>query len=140
MKGMANRRGIAGTYNPGETPIATASFVATEYEVKPLAGDSGQGCYGDVSLPGFICAAPDTGMNTGADNSPCAFTNACAPGFSCQAADMVDGCEPDTTGCCTPFCSVSGGGTCAPPEECAPFYPNEPPEGLEDVGVCMVAS
>lgn len=98
-----------------------------------------QGCFGDVSLPFFICAAPDTGMGPGTDNSPCEFTNACAPGFSCQASDTVAGCDPGATGCCTAFCSVKGGpGPCGMGEQCVPFYNMDPPPGLEDVGVCTI--
>lgn len=98
-----------------------------------------QGCYGDPSLDGFICFSPDTGMGDGTDNAPCEFTNACAPGFSCQDAATVEGCDANAIACCTPFCSVSGGdAACAPMEDCVPFYPSNPPAGLEDVGVCAI--
>ncbi|WAS97854.1 hypothetical protein [Nannocystis punicea] len=98
-----------------------------------------QGCYGDPSFGGFICFAPDTGENPGDDDSPCEFTNACLAGFSCQAADTVEGCV-GATGCCTPYCSVSGGDAdCAPSEDCVPFFA-DPPPGTEDVGVCVIPS
>jgi len=107
----------------------------------PLIQDcpDGQGCYGDLSLPFFICATPDTGMGTGVDDEPCEFTNACAPGFSCEAAATQAGCDGGSMGCCTPFCSVMGGnGPCDMKEECVPFYPMNAPPGLEDVGVCAI--
>lgn len=97
-----------------------------------------QGCYGDPTLDGFICFTPDVGENTGDDNSPCEFTNACLAGFSCQAAETVEGCAPGSTGCCTPFCSVmEGDAECAPTEDCVTFYA-DPSPGTEDVGVCVV--
>lgn len=98
-----------------------------------------EGCYGDVSLEGFICYEPDPGQHTGERGSPCEFTNACLPGLSCQPAEAVEGCDPGWSHCCTPYCSISGGGgPCGPGEECAPFYPQFPPPGLEDVGVCTI--
>lgn len=106
----------------------------------PLTQDcsDGQGCYGDPSLDGFICFTPDPGDETGMDDSPCEFTNACLPGFSCQAADTVADCQGGM-GCCTPFCKVSeGDGPCDATEACVPFYPMDPPPGLEDVGVCVI--
>lgn len=97
-----------------------------------------QGCFGDPSLDGFICFTPDIGDNTGGDNSPCEFTNACLAGFSCQAAETVEGCAAGSMGCCTPFCAVSDGGTeCAATEECVLFYA-DPPPGLDNVGVCVI--
>jgi hypothetical protein len=119
--------------NDGVLPICLAAC-------DPLLQDCAdmQGCYGDPELDGFICFTPDTGDNSGGDNSPCEFTNACLPGFSCQAAETVEGCAPGSMGCCTPFCSVSGDASeCAPSESCVPFYV-DPPPGLADVGVCAI--
>jgi hypothetical protein len=96
-----------------------------------------QGCYGDSTFGGFICFTPDPGENIGDDNSPCEYTNACLAGFSCQAAETVEGCM-GAMGCCTPFCSVSGGDAdCAPTEDCVPFFA-DPPPGTADVGVCVI--
>lgn len=120
--------------NEGVLPICLATC-------DPLIQDcpDGQGCYGDVSLDGFICFTPDTGENTGTDKSPCEFTNACAPGFSCEATDIVSDCDPGSIGCCTPFCSVmEGDGPCGAMQKCLPFYPMDPPPGLEDIGVCAI--
>ena len=97
-----------------------------------------QGCFGDPSIEFFFCAAVDPGPNTGLDNSPCEFTNACQPGFSCQASTVVDGCDPMATGCCTPFCTIGDNKDCSPKEQCVPFYAMNPPPGLEMVGVCAI--
>lgn len=97
-----------------------------------------QGCFGDPSIEFFFCAAVDPGPNTGLDNSPCEYTNACQPGFSCAAAAVVDGCDPMAVGCCTPFCTVGDNTDCAPKEECVPFYSMNPPPGLEMVGICAI--
>lgn len=121
--------------NEGVLPICLKSCDPVMQDCEDM-----QGCYGDATFGGFICFAPDTGENTGTDNSPCEFTNACAAGFSCQAAETVEGCEPGSTGCCTPFCSVAGGDAdCAPTEDCVPFFA-DPPPGTEDVGVCAIPS
>jgi hypothetical protein len=97
-----------------------------------------QGCYGDaMSLDFFICATPDTGMGTGTDNEPCTFTNACAPGFHCADAAVVEGCAGEV-GCCTPFCEIGDESGCAASEDCVPFYANDPPPGTETVGVCAI--
>lgn len=105
----------------------------------PLIQDcpAGQGCYGDSGWPGFLCikSAPQDG--SGEDGSPCEFTNACAAGFSCVMASQVEGCDPGKSGCCTPYCTVGDEAACAPSEGCVPFY-EEPPVGLEKVGVCMI--
>lgn len=123
------------TANEGVLPICLKSC-------DPLLQDCEgmQGCYGDASFGGFICFSPDPGANTGDDNSPCEYTNACLAGFSCQAAETVEGCDEGSTGCCTPFCSVSGGDAdCAPSEDCVPFFA-DPPPGTDDVGVCVIPS
>ncbi|HEY8377281.1 MAG TPA: hypothetical protein VIK91_12360 [Nannocystis sp.] len=60
----------------------------------PLLQDCpfGHACYGDPSLPEFFCARPDPGDETGTDDSPCQFTNACLAGFACVSGDVLEGC------------------------------------------------
>ncbi|MDC0722686.1 ribulose phosphate epimerase [Nannocystis bainbridge] len=120
--------------NEGVLPVCLKSC-------DPLLQDCGdmQGCYGDPSFGGFICFAPDPGENIGDDNSPCEYTNACLAGFSCQAAETVEGCM-GAMGCCTPYCSIADGDAdCAPSEDCVAFFA-DPPPGTEDVGVCVIPS
>lgn len=105
----------------------------------PIAQDCEdmQGCYGDVSLTGFICAPAEVEPGMGIDGSPCQFTNACVPGLHCYDGAFLEGCADDW--CCTPFCSISGGDAgCAASEDCVPFYQGNPPAGLEDVGICAI--
>lgn len=119
--------------NEGKLPICLATC-------DPLQQDcpGNQGCYGDLEGPPFICFSPDTGDNTGMDGSTCEFTNSCLPGFFCGAAGTVDGCDPQSTGCCTPFCAIDeGDGPCAEAESCVPFFA-DPPPGTENVGVCVL--
>lgn len=96
-----------------------------------------QGCYGDPSLDAFFCGRFDPLEEPGLDGSPCAYTNACAPGFSCVESDRLEGCMDDY--CCTAFCTVGDDSLCAPGEACVPFFdPETPPQGHEDVGVCAI--
>lgn len=104
----------------------------------PLLQDcpAGQGCYGDISIPFFICFAPDPMPGNGGDNESCAFTNACNEGLSCTPAGVLDGCTADQ--CCTPFCPLDGDGSeCTDPEVCTPFF-SEPVVGFENVGICVL--
>jgi hypothetical protein len=103
----------------------------------PLAQDCGEG---QVCLPtndGFICY-PDGSGEVGAYGDECNFINDCDPGLLCMNADHVPGC-PWT--CCTPYCDLTQPNTCpgaAEGQECLPWYQNEAPPGLEDVGVCAL--
>lgn len=115
--------------NDGYLPICL-------FQCDPLLQDcpGEQGCYGDVSMPFFICFNPDPQGNQGVDGDDCAFTNACVGGFHCAAAGTLDGC--DAMMCCTPFCPLDGM-ECADPEVCTPFFP-DPTPGFENVGLCTL--
>ncbi len=75
----------------------------------------------------------------GAPGSPCTYINQCQSGSFCGAAASVANCGADS-GCCTPYCPVSGGpAPCQEGEDCLPFFAEgSAPPGLEDVGVCAL--
>lgn len=105
----------------------------------PLVQDcaNNHACYGDESLDQFFCARPDPGSETGTDGSPCQFTNACIAGFACVDGSVLEGCD-GADYCCTPYCTVGDDTPCAPTEDCVPFYPENAPPGLENVGLCAI--
>ncbi|MBA3545080.1 MAG: ribulose phosphate epimerase [Nannocystis sp.] len=94
-----------------------------------------QGCYGDPSGPPFFCYGPDP-KDGGMDGSKCEFTNACLGGLHCMESSRLEGCPPDSLGCCTPFCALDGD-ECTGAEVCVAFF-TEPWPGLENVGLCAL--
>jgi len=88
---------------------------------------------------GFTCA-PDASGEEGQANDPCEFINVCDEGLMCAEAALVGvGCEPGSTGCCTPFCAFPGGACPNPDQQCVQYFepamlpPNDP---WLDIGVC----
>jgi hypothetical protein len=85
---------------------------------------------------GFACspASPSPDGN----GEPCdASQQSCVAGHYCAAGDRVPGCTDYA--CCTEYCSLSDPACTLPGVECVSFYEPEPaPEGLEDVGICVL--
>ena len=94
-----------------------------------------QGCYGDPAGPPFFCYGPDP-KDGGQDGSTCEFTNACLTGLHCNDGATLEGCPPDSLGCCTPFCPLDGD-VCTGAEECVAFY-TDPVPGAENIGICVL--
>jgi len=104
----------------------------------PLLQDcpGAQACYGDPwSGPPFICYLPDP-QDGGQDGSTCSFTNDCLAGLHCSESETLEDCPMDAYGCCTPFCPLDGD-VCTGAEVCVAFF-DEPHEGFENVGICML--
>lgn len=121
-------------YNDGSLPICLPSC-------DPIVQDcpEGQGCYhsaGDL----FVCFKESAMAGEGATGDECQYINQCQKGGYCAPTASVANCPPDSTGCCTPFCSISGGNApCQVGEECAPFFEmGTAPPAYEDVGVCVI--
>lgn len=121
-------------YNDGSLPICLGSC-------DPIVQDcqDGQGCYnsaGDL----FVCFKESAMVGEGGPGDECQYINQCQKGGFCAAAGSVTGCPPMSTGCCTPFCPVSGGNDpCQVGEECTPFFEmGTAPPDYEDVGVCVI--
>ncbi|WP_434421501.1 hypothetical protein [Nannocystis pusilla] len=70
----------------------------------------------------------------------CEYADACGSGLICHNADGASECDPDSIGCCQPFCDVDGPDTCpGVGQQCTPFYePGEAPAGFEDLGICLL--
>jgi hypothetical protein len=93
-------------------------------------------CAPHGSPDGFACSpAPSSPDGNGdpCDPSP----QSCEAGLYCAPGSDVPGCQDDA--CCTEYCSL-GSPTCSlPGVECPPFYDPDPaPEGLEDLGACLL--
>jgi hypothetical protein len=101
----------------------------------PLAQDcpGNLACYG---IDTYLCYRPDPVDNPGQDGDTCNFINACVAGLSCTDKAVLDGCQGDQYGCCSPFCSLDEM-TCTDPEVCTPFF-DPPMPGYENVGVCTL--
>ena len=83
---------------------------------------------------GFVCAEEAPGL--GGIGEDCSQLADCSPGAVCLSDEVLSGCE--STACCAELCDTSqmdypcveAGLTCQA------FY-NDPPEGYENVGVCI---
>jgi len=104
----------------------------------PLADDCAEGEQCAPVNSDFRCVGEiETPLAYG---EPCMFTNECESGLTC-----IDGGVADCTGdsCCTSFCDLSDGDpnpSCpdaATGQVCTAWYPENPPEGYENVGVCV---
>lgn len=120
-------------YNDGSLPICLS-------DCDPLVQDcpEGQACYNSGG-DNFVCFKESAMPGEGAPGSPCTYINQCQSGSFCGAAASVANCGADS-GCCTPYCPVSGGAApCQEGEDCLPFFAEgSAPPGLEDVGVCAL--
>jgi hypothetical protein len=98
---------------------------------------------GDVCIPnyadpsGFICVV-DASQEEGQAFDPCEYANSCDPGLYCFPPDLASECDPQSSGCCLPFCDTSLANTCpGQGQECLSWWGEDPPApGLENLGVC----
>jgi hypothetical protein len=108
----------------------------------PLAPDCAKGtyCY-PGSLADFECREDASGAQ-GAVGEPCDVSNGCDPGLFCAPESGLPDCAGET-GCCAPWCDLTGPDGCAdalPGTACVPWYGvGEAPPGLEDLGACVAA-
>ena len=103
----------------------------------PLAQDCADGelCIATEEDP-FVCA-PDASGDAGELFDPCAYLNACDAGLACLDPPGSAMCDPQSSGCCLPFCDLTAP-ACPADTACAPWYMmGTAPDGLEDVGVCI---
>jgi len=115
-------------FNDGALPVC-------EVTCDPLLQDcpNGQGCY--AAFEDFVCAVPGHPEGQGADGDECATVQGCQPGLLCRTG--TNGCAG--TSCCTPVCSLSGGGEeCTDGSESCVAALDAPPPMLMDVGFCAI--
>jgi hypothetical protein len=108
----------------------------------PLAPE----CIGDdLCIPNpqgqgeFTCVLDASG-DEGQPFDACEFINSCDPGNFCALPANAMECDPESTGCCLPFCPLD-----QPPEcpgvgqECLPWFEDgTAPPGFEQVGFCGI--
>ncbi len=105
----------------------------------PLAQDCPQGDLCILNNDHFLCVLDASG-DEGQVNDPCEFANACDAGLLCAEPQSSSACDPDASGCCTPWCLLPDGACPNPDQTCVPaFAPGEAPPGHEDVGFCGLA-
>jgi hypothetical protein len=105
----------------------------------PLVQDcpAGGACYPEAR--GFFCS-PDASEDIGAYGDPCAYLNACDPGFWCAAQSDVPGCASED-GCCSEVCDASDPGfACAGEGQvCEAFWSaGTAPPGQAAFGLCVM--
>ncbi len=105
-----------------------------------------QDCAGDnLCIPNpqdgaaFLCLLDASG-DEGQEFDPCQYINSCDKGFFCAVPTLANECDPNSTGCCLPFCDITMMPKCnGVGQECLPWYGmNTPAPGYEDVGYCGI--
>lgn len=131
--GCSSANAICSVYNNGSLPLCLD-------RCDPLVQDcpDGQGCFQGPAQD-FICFKVSADPGEGGPGQDCAFVNQCQAGNLCLAPDAVQGCDPGNSGCCSPICEISGGGSeCGNMESCTPVFDPPVPPGYADVGVCSL--
>lgn len=104
-----------------------------------------QDCPGDdLCVPNganFFCSQDASG-DEGQANDPCQGGNVCDKGLLCRdTATASSACDPNSTGCCQPYCEYPGGSCPNPDQECLQWYsPDDLPanDPALDIGVCGI--
>ena len=98
-------------------------------------------CITDADGTSFTCVLDASG-DLGKTNDPCEFANACDKGLMClDSATASSACDPESTGCCQPFCKFPGSPCPNPDQQCVQFFdPMTAPPGYESVGICAIPS
>ncbi|MBL8973279.1 MAG: hypothetical protein JNK56_22020 [Myxococcales bacterium] len=136
-----------GTQRAPECPASTGCLIANEGVLAlclrtcdPLVQDCPPTdiCIQSTDSP-FVCG-PDGSGREGQANDPCESLDGCDPGLHCAVPGATSGaCDPDASGCCTPFCTLPDGPCPNPDQACVPWYPvGEAPPGEEDIGACAL--
>ena len=136
-----------GTQRAPECPASTGCLIANEGVLAlclrtcdPLVQDCPPTdiCIQSTDSP-FVCG-PDGSGREGQANDPCESLDGCDPGLHCAGPGATSGaCDPDASGCCTPFCTLPDGPCPNPDQACVPWYPvGEAPPGEEDIGACAL--
>jgi hypothetical protein len=108
----------------------------------PLGDDCGPGRLCIPNIPSsdtdFVCV-PDKSGDEGQPFDSCEFFDTCDPGLLCAEATLATECDPMASGCCLPFCDLTMPAPCpGAMQECLPFFPEDPPPGHDDLGVCGI--
>ncbi len=114
-------------------------------ECQPLQAQCplGWACTEDPGARRWYCA-PRLNGQEGGYGSTCdrLQLGLCAPGYACLVGPVLatEACgDTSTIGCCAQLCDLDTDATCpGEGEECQPFYPDAPPPGLANLGVCAL--
>lgn len=108
----------------------------------PLGADCGPG---RLCVPSetwkpvdFVCTTDDSGAG-GQLFDACDAPDTCNPGLLCTDPELATECDATADGCCLPYCDLTAAPACPGAlQECLPFFPEDPPPGHEDLGVCGI--
>lgn len=96
---------------------------------------------GEVCIPDnntFLCV-PDASGTGGQVHGACEFVNACDDGLACvDAVKAASECDDQVQGCCEPYCDLDQPDCPAMGQTCTPWFTDDPPPGLEKLGVCLL--
>ncbi len=100
----------------------------------PLAGcGEGEVCISH-SGSNFYCALDASGEE-GQVFDPCEFTNACDDGLGCFLSELAVECDPNSLGCCLPYCDTTDANTCPGTDQtCVPYFLFSAPPVFESWG------
>lgn len=69
----------------------------------------------------------------------CSNSFECAAGSLCGESDVAVECDPNVTGCCTPFCDLADPAPCpGVGQVCVPFEQDDASQVCENLGVCRL--
>ena len=103
----------------------------------PLIQDCPQGDTCIQSSSSFVCIVDASG-DQGQANDPCTTANGCDPGLVCHVSEPTSAaCDPETVGCCTPYCTFPNGACPNLDQTCLAWHDEgTAPPGEEDIGRC----
>jgi hypothetical protein len=94
-------------------------------------------------LSGEICAPSPSFFQCvpASDNKmlfePCAGAGECGQGLVCSSPERIQGCPPESQGCCNSLCDLDNPVCQGEGQTCEPFYAMPSPE-YEKLGVCTL--
>lgn len=87
---------------------------------------------------GFFCG-PDASGNGGALGQGCTNIDACDPGLTCMAADVLNDTCDHWAGCCVEYCDTSAPACSDPKATCVADFgiSEDASPGFENIGLCL---
>jgi hypothetical protein len=129
-----------GTVDAPVCPEGTSCLISNQGTINlciltcdPVASDCPEGLTCSWVNEGFNCIPVTDGGSQPGD--PCEMAE-CGPSLVCLDGAVLPECA--ATACCAQWCSLANPVCTWMGTECVSFFEGEPPDGYEDVGVCIV--
>lgn len=130
-----------GTADAPSCAEGTSCLIANEGSINlciptcdPVAPECAEGLTCAWLNDGYKCTYVN-GSETGL-GEPCDDIGQCGPGLICLMADALPECA--ALDCCGQWCSLSAPVCDWEGTECVAYFDEDPPEGYEDLGICVV--